>query len=369
MTTRTPHPIPHPSAPLDPATAAAEARESLVQGYAAARSGAVMIDLSERGRIQVMGRDRLDLLQRLTTNDMKSLAPGHGVVNLFLTNKGRIVDLFDVLAFPEHLLLVLASAGGKAAVEWIERFVFMEDVQAVDLTAESSAIGVFGPKAAGVLAAAGTEVTGLAGRDHRRARLRQHADIEITIGPCEPLAGAGYRLLAPRNEAAPLEASLLAAGAEAGIPLVKADQDLLELLRIEAGWPGAGHELSEEWNPLETELRQFISFTKGCYTGQEVIARLNTYKKVQRTLRGLRIAGEADTAHVPAPGSELRDACGKPAGVVTSAAYSPGLRTAIGLAFVELAQSAPGTKLNLDMDGAIAEAEVVGLPIAIPEAG
>ena len=347
-----------------------EARGSLARDYAAARSAAVVIDLSDRGRVRVTGRDRHDLLQRLTTNDMKSLAAGQGVVNLFLTNKGRIVELFDLLAFPEHLLLVLASGGGKAAVEWIERFVFMEDVQAADLTAETCAIGIFGPQAAGVLAAAGIDVSGLTARNHLPARLGDRPDVEITVSPCEPLAGAGYRMLGPRSDAAAIEASLLAAGGRAGIGLVKADHDLLEVLRIEAGWPGAGHELTEEWNPLETELRPLISFTKGCYTGQEVIARLNTYKKVQRALRGLRLAGaveSADAARMPAPGSDLRDECGAPAGVVTSAAYSPGLGTAIALAFVELAKSTPGTKLAADVGGgAKAEAEVVGLPFAIP---
>jgi folate-binding protein YgfZ len=355
--------MPDPAAPPS-----AEAAGSLAQRYAAARSAAVMIDLSERGRVQVTGRDRLDLLQRLTTNDMKSLDVGLGVVNLFLTNKGRIVELFDVLAFPEHLLLVLASGGGKPAVEWIERFVFMEDVQAADLTIETCAIGVFGPQAAGVLAAAGIDVSGLTARNHRPARLGDRPQIEITVSPCEPLAGAGYRLIGPRSEAAAIEASLLAAGGASG--LVKAGHDLLEVLRIEAGWPGAGHELSEEWNPLETELRPFISFTKGCYTGQEVIARLNTYKKVQRALRGLRLTGAAESAElagIPAAGSQLRDECGAAAGVVTSAAYSPGLRSVIALAFVELAKSAPGTKLAANVGGeATAEAEVAGLPFAIP---
>jgi tRNA-modifying protein YgfZ len=370
MTTRIPDPIQQ----LSPT--AGQAHESLAQGYAAAHTAAVMSDLSSRGRIQVTGRDRLDLLQRLTTNDMKSLAAGQGVVNLFLTNKGRIVEMCDVLAFPEHLLVVLASAKGGALVEWIERYVFMEDVQAADLTADTYAIGIFGPKAAAVLAAAGIDVTGLANRDHRRARLEQLEGGEITVGLCEPLAGTGYRLLGRRSDAAALAAHLAAAAARAGIGLANADQDLLEVLRIEAGWPAAEHELTEEWNPLETELRPFISFTKGCYTGQEVIARLNTYKKVQRALRGLRIAGPdggngptSPTAiRVPAPGSALRDSCGAPAGVVTSAAYSPGLNAAIALALVELAQSAPGTRIEVDMGGTKAAAEVVGLPFALTAA-
>jgi folate-binding protein YgfZ len=334
------------------------------RAYEAAGKSAVLIDMSRRARIRVTGRDRIDLLQRLTTNDMKAIAPGQGVANLFLTNKGRIVELADILAFPEHLLVILGSEAGAQGVEWIERYVFMEDVKAEDVTAETSMLGVFGPQAGTILAAAtgidvaeigeqGQEPARIGARDYRPGRL---GGIQVVVGSAEPIAGAGFRVLGSRADAAAIAAAISAAGAPAGLQI--GDAATLDVLRIEAGWPGAGRELSEHWNPLEAELRWAVSFTKGCYTGQEVVARLNTYKKVQRTLRGLVIAGD----QVPAAEAKVRQGATE-VGVVTSAAQSPGVGSVIALAYIDLAQSAPGTALMVEMaDGGTAGAEVVPLP-------
>jgi folate-binding protein YgfZ len=332
---------PHTSPPL---------AEISTRAYEAARSAAIVIDLSRHGRIRVTGRDRIDLLQRLTTNDMKALAPGQGVTNLFLTNKGRIIELADILAFPEHLLVVLSSDEGARGVEWIERYTFMEEVVAADVTAETSMLGVYGPRAGVILGAAtGIDLSAIAARDHRPAML---GGAEVAVGRAEPLAGAGFRVLGKQSDTEAIRAALLAAGLE------RADEAALEILRIEAGWPAAGRELTEHWNPLEAELRFAVSFTKGCYTGQEVVARLNTYKKVQRALRGLEIAGEV----VPAPESKVRHGEAE-VGVVTSAAWSPGLASVIALAYVDLAQNTPGTALAVEIEaGRMVEAEVVSLP-------
>jgi folate-binding protein YgfZ len=163
-------------------------------------------------------------------------------------------------------------------------------------------------------------------------------------------------VLGARDDAAAIAAALLATGAPAGLEI--ADEATLETLRIEAGWPGAGRELTEHWNPLEADLQWAVSFTKGCYTGQEVVARLTTYKKVQRTLRGLKIAGD----RVPILDSKVRQGETE-VGVVTSGAWSPGLGSVIALAYIDLAQSAPGTALAVEIEGAqMAAAEVVPLP-------
>jgi tRNA-modifying protein YgfZ len=332
--------------------------ESAVRDYEAARSSAVVADLSRRGRVQVTGRDRVDLLQRLTTNDMKAIAPGGGVPNLFLTNKGRIVEMCDILAFPEHLLLVLASEDAPRMLEWIERFVFMEQVTAADVTGETCHFGVFGPQAGAVVAAAGgvdgAALAGLAARDHRAATI---GGAEVVVGRAEPLAGAGFRVIGKRADAEAIESALMA-----GRGVRRADPQVLDVLRIEAGWPGAGRELTEHWNPLDAELRWVVSFTKGCYTGQEVVARLTTYKKVQRALRGLRITGR----DVPAFESKVRQG-GAEVGVVTSAAWSPGLDSVIALAYIDLAQSPPGTAVDVELEldgGRAVAAETAALPFA-----
>jgi len=326
------------------------ATENAVLDYEAGRTHAIVVDLSRRGRVRVTGKDRVDLLQRLTTNDMKAIAPGQGVTNLFLTNKGRIIELCDILAFPEHLLVVLGSEEPARLVEWIERYVFMEDVVAADVTAEACMFGVFGPQAGAVIEAV-SGVSAITGRDHRAATI---GGADVVVGGAEPLAGAGFRVLGNAADAGAIESALLAGGD--GVR--RADPAALEALRIEAGWPAAGHELTEHWNPLDADLRWAVSYTKGCYTGQEVVARLTTYKKVQHSLRGLKIAGQT----VPAPGSKIRQGEAE-VGQLSSAAWSPGLQSVIALAYLDLAANAAGTTLAVEMaPGRSVEAEVTALP-------
>lgn len=319
--------------------------------YDAARRAAIAVDLSARGRVRIGGRDRIDLMQRLSTNDLTGLGPGRGVQSLFLTSKGRIIELFDALAFEDHLELFLASSNAPALVEWIERYVFMEDVTAHDITPETSAFGLYGPRAAAALERAGAGVVGLVDRGYRPAVV---GGAEVVVGAAEPIAGSGYRVAGHRADSSRVWQALADAGAPIG--LRDAGATVLEILRVESGLPAAGHELGEEWNPLEAGLEHAISFTKGCYTGQEVVARLKTYKKVQRSLCGLRLAGEC----IPRPGSPVL-AGGDPAGTVTSAVRSPALGTGLALAYVDSEHSAPGTPLTVGGERAGERVEAVVL--------
>jgi folate-binding protein YgfZ len=322
--------------------------------YQAARQAAITVDLSLRGRVRVDGRDRLDLLQRLTTSDMAGLSPGRGIQNLFLTSKGRIIEFFDLLAFEDHLELFLASTDAPAIVEWIGKYVFMEDVTPTDSTADTFGFEIYGPQAAATLAAAGAEVTGLSDRDHRAATV---GGTGVVVGAAEPIAGAGYRLSGARADSAGVWQALLDAGTPLGLRAASAPT--LEILRVEAGIPAAGHELSEQWNPLEAELGHAISVTKGCYTGQEVVARLANYKKVQRGLRGLRVLGQT----IPPLGSQV--VAGKErVGTVTSAVRSPALGSILALAYIDSEQCTPGTRLAVEIEsrGEFMDAEVLESP-------
>jgi folate-binding protein YgfZ len=321
--------------------------------YWAARRAAVVIDQSHRGRVRVAGRDRLDLIHRLTTNDILPLTPGRGLQNVFLTSKGRIVELFDCLVLDDHLLLCLTSPNAPAVVQWITQFVFIEEVTASDLSAETAELGIFGPAAAKALAAAGAAVSDLEARDHRSAEV---AGVRVLVGGASPLAGSGFRLVCARGDAARVWETVIQAGAPLG--LRPAGADVEEILRIEEALPAPGSELSERWNPLEAELRDAISFTKGCYTGQEVVARLNTYDKLQRVLRGLRVEDK-----LPPAGSRVL-AGGAEAGHVTSAARSPALDAVIALAYIEREHSEPGTKLEIEIgpDGGALPADVLAPP-------
>jgi folate-binding protein YgfZ len=178
------------------------------------------------------------------------------------------------------------------------------------------------------------------------------------VGIAEPLAGGGGRAVAARRDAARVWQALVERGRPLG--LRPAGAEVEEILRVEAGLPGPGRELSERYNPLEAELRPFVSFTKGCYTGQEVVARLNTYKKLQRVLRGLRLAGDA----VPPPEARVLAGDGAEAGQVTSAVRSPALGAPLALAYIELDRAAAGTRLLVELapGGPAVEAEVLAPP-------
>jgi folate-binding protein YgfZ len=168
-------------------------------------------------------------------------------------------------------------------------------------------------------------------------------------------------VISARSDAAGVSLKIIAEGVHLGLRAAGAETE--EILRIEAGLPASGHELSDRFNPLEAELRHAISFTKGCYTGQEVVARLNTYDKVQRALRGLALTGGL----VPPPGSRVLDA-GKEVGRVTSAVHSPARGAPLVLAYLEIEHGEPGTRLGIEVESQAtatmveAEAEVLAPP-------
>jgi folate-binding protein YgfZ len=158
----------------------------------------------------------------------------------------------------------------------------------------------------------------------------------VVVGAAAPLGGPTLRLLTAAAGAPALWQELLARAAE----LRPAGATTEETLRVEAGLPAPGGEVDERFNPLELGLDESISFSKGCYTGQEVMARLRTYDKVQRRLRQIRLDGGA----LPAPGSAVRVGT-QEIGIVTSAVHSPALGAPLALALIGKAHAAPGTQV------------------------
>lgn len=242
----------------------------------------VLVDRTSAGRILAEGTDALDLLHRMSTNALVAAKPWEVVNTVFTTDKGRIIDYVHVLVQPSSLLL-LTSPGSEATVaRWIEKFTIMEDVRLSVRTPSTIMVTLLGPKAPGIAEGIlglslppGTFITkklpfGTAAFCHRRDFGTTFIDIIADASDGEHLipflfhTSSGLRRM---NRAA------------------------YETFRISRGIPALGHELSESFNPYEAGLLHAISFTKGCYIGQEVIARLDTYQKVQRTTMGLEYAG------------------------------------------------------------------------------
>jgi len=323
------------------------------QGRRAARSGAGLVDLTPGGRIKITGKERKDFLQRISASDLRPLESGSFAPIVFVTPKGRIVDRALLLDRGESLLLVTSPAGRTRLAAWIRKYVLASDVALTDITEETAAFALTGP-------AAGDLVKKIAGVGVSRLEPGRYLsvpveDVDTTIAPYDGLP-SGWLLLAEAPGVALVYERAIAAGAA---PIGALDA---EVLRVEAGIPADGHELTEDWNPWEARLDGSFSVAKGCYTGQEVLARLNTYDKIQRRLVGVRL-GPGDPPALPAR-IVRRDASGEEheAGTLTSAADSDRLGETIGLAYVKRAWEAEGTELYAGDDRRPARVSALPFP-------
>lgn len=323
-----------------------EMEARLGEGYRAAREGAAFRPLPDAGYVRVGGEDRTDFMQRQTTNDVRLLGSGKALVNVLASPTARILHAFTMLQEPEHLALVTV-AGGEALAAYLRgKIFFMDKVTVEDASAEFSQFDLDGPQAGDLLTQIGLE---------RAPGEGERADAHVGGAPLtvfgrKGLAGVGYWLLAPTGHGADVERALLDAGA---VPL---GEEAYDVLRVEAGLPAPGAELTEDFTPLETGLAYTVSTSKGCYTGQEVLARQINYDKVSRQLVGLRLKE-------PAPAGSAVRAEGRPAGTVTSVARSPE-HGWIALAVVKRPHHEPGSSVAVQTASGEVGATVSALPFS-----
>ena len=310
--------------PADYGDAAAE--------YIALREGVGLADRSYRGRVRISGADALDLLNRLTTNELETLPLGEGAPTVLTSPKGRVVDLLLVGARPDYFVLLTSPGRQEAVMEWIDFYTFADDAPLQDITPLTRQFTVVGPGAAAALSAAGA-LAGQLPQYHLRGATFGSAPAVVwrTMDP----GPESYEVIVASEGAADAWRTLVEAGA------VPVGGTAWEAFRIAQGTPAYGAEYGEETNPLESRLRGAISFDKGCYTGQEVVARLDTYQKVQRRLMALSLSGPAKR------GDALVDD-GRKTGVLTSVAAVPTDRSYVALALVSVAQGVAGHTLAVE---------------------
>ena len=258
-----------------------------------------MFDVSNYGRLSVRGDDALDLLNRLSTNDLELMRPGGGMETVLTTNKGRIIDLLRILHMGDHLLMLTSPGTQDRVVEWIDFYTFAEDITVTDIAPDTSHFLFVGDAAGDALSEAGFGAWGLTTPLSHTAS--ETGDGVIVIVRTESGSLPAWEVIVPRGQDIPSDG------------IEKPGTSALEMLRIEQGVPAFPSELNESHNPLEANLKPHISFNKGCYIGQEVVARLNTYDRVQRFLCRLVVE---DTITLE-PGSALT-VDGDSAGEVTS---------------------------------------------------
>ena len=310
--------------------------------YAAMRSGALLIDRSGRTRIRFGGTRAAELVTGLVTNDVLSLTPGHGQYAAALTPKGKIAA--DVRIFADHDGL-LTDTSERAAAGWREivtKYVNPRVAPYRDVSAETRDIGVFGPKARKVVATAtGADEVALE-HLHPYGNITVGTDSDrmmiVRVNEIEP---DGFEIFLPAAFEKAMRDKLLANGAIPGSP------QSWDIARIEAGRPEWGIDMTDETLAQEANLDALgaISYTKGCYTGQETVARVHFRGHVNRFLRRLHFV----SASIPPTNAELTDDMGNVVGDVRSVAMSP-RQGGVALAMVRR-EVPPGTTLQARWEG------------------
>jgi folate-binding protein YgfZ len=308
------------------------------RNYTALTSGAALQMRPARGLLELTGADRVDFVQRMTTNNIAALRPGQSLVTVLTSPVARILFVFTVLEREDVLWLL--PAGDE--VEQLSRHLrsqifFMDKVKVENRSDLFRRLRLMGPDAVAVLGAVDLPTPDPETFAEKDGLIVLHqAAFDIP----------GYELIVPSGRVDELHKTLIAAGAAA------LSDDAYTLRRVELGRPAVGYELTEDYNPLEAGLAWTCAENKGCYTGQEIIARQITYDKVTRTLVGLRSEEQL------AVGADVK-AEGRSVGTVTSSVYSPALNGPIALAVVKRPHNTPGAAVEIDGH----QATVTDLPL------
>jgi tRNA-modifying protein YgfZ len=312
----------------------------------AAHTGAAIYDSSDWGKILVSDRDRLRFLHNQSTADFENLKAGEGCDTVFVTSTARTIDLATGLILDDEVLLIVSPTRRKYLYDWLDRYIFFADkVRLNDITDRTASFTLMGAQSDRILTQLGCENLQVPVNSHRLVTID---NLEVRIVSGTELRLPGYRFICDKDAGKILRQKIVDLGAAI------VDETVWECLRIDRGRPKPDAELTEDYNPLEVGLWQTISFTKGCYIGQETIARLNTYKGVKQYLWGIKLAAPV------AVGTSLT-IDGEKVGVLTSVSDLDG--EVSGLAYIKTKAGGVGSKvLAGDVDG-----EIIDLPFVTHE--
>jgi aminomethyltransferase len=311
--------------------------------YHAALESAVLMDRSHEGGLELHGRDRLSLPHRISTNDLESLPVDSGRPTLFTNPNGRVIERAMIYNRGETALAISEPGHVDALRAYLSRNIFFNDeLRVVDTTPLTHKFALHGPNADAVIARWQPELTDLPALGCRDLTVD---GATIFVGRRKPLSGAHWLIVTPIAQAADVWSALLTAGADLG--LIPAGSLTYHALRVRAGVPGAGGELSTDYIPLELGLWDEVSFHKGCYTGQEIIARMESRGRLAKTIVTLRL-----TESVESPAPLLLE--GRQAGILTSSVTTPDDEH-LGIGVIKLRAAQVGIVLDVAESGAHAE--------------
>jgi folate-binding protein YgfZ len=314
--------------------------------YAALRDGAGVLDLSFRGRLCVVGADAQRFLNGQVTNNVKDLRIGEGCYAALVSAKGKIQSDLNIYRLENEMLLDFEPGFSELVTQRLEKFVIAEDVQVMVASQDYGLLSVQGLKVAEVVGVLSTKAMSV-------TKLAEPALGEVYVANLPRLRSQGSDLFVPAAAMQEAAARLLAWGGRL------CGWQALETARIEAGLPRFGADMDETNLAPEALDTRAISYSKGCYIGQEVIARVRTYGQVAKSLRGLRLGGDGKEA--PARGTKLFFG-EKEVGSITSAVWSPAMQGVIALGYVRREASPTGTELEARTPGGNIPARVVEVP-------
>lgn len=312
------------------------------EAIAAVSESVALCDRSHWGLLQITGEDRQRFLHNQSTNEIQSLQPGLGCDTVFVTSTARTLDLATAYITSDSILVIVSPSRRQTLMQWLDRYIFpMDQVQLQDITDDHAIFSLIGPQTPQLLEKLG--LSGLNDQPDRTHHLFDLTGIPVRVAVGSGLATQGYTLIAAASEAANLWKTLVASGA------IAMGDRIWEDLRIQQGRPVPDLELTDDYNPLEAGLWQTISFEKGCYIGQETIARLNTYKGVKQQLWGIRL-------NAPVKAGEVITVEDQKVGKLTS--YTDTKQGPFGLGYVRTKAGGVGLKVRV---GEV-EGEVVDVP-------
>ena len=280
--------------------------------YRRAREQAILIDTSFYGTLQLQGRHTLSLLHRLTTQDIQNMTSNTVQQTVLTSDRGRIVDLLRVFHGDQSTTLRTSAERSATIAQWLDKYIIMDDVRINDISDSTSSVFLIGPRAAQVLIQIGITIP------DTNVFLKEG---DIIYTQCAAYPNNGFEFFGPT--------SVIEALCEKLLPLAQpCGRMTYETVRIEDAIPAYHFELSENYNPLEAGLVGAISFTKGCYIGQEVIARLDSREKVQRQL--ITFKTEKEVAYADKVFLDNKEI-----GLITGACYSYRHHSPIARAYVK----------------------------------
>lgn len=263
----------------------------------ATKEGVALYDRAHWGVLEISDDDRVRFLHNQSTNNFNILQPGTGCDTVFVTSTARTIDLATTYLTEDSIIVILSPNRHQYLFQWLDRYIFpMDKIQLKDITNSTAIFSLIGPESHQLVEKLGG--ISLEGKAYATHQIMEISGISVRVCLGSSLASPGYTLIVNAEEASNLWQILIENGV---IPM---GDRVWERLRIEQGRPIPDAELTDDYNPLEVRLLNTISYEKGCYIGQETIARLNTYKGVKQHLWGIRLSEKVEPGEVIMMGEE-----------------------------------------------------------------